>query len=171
MTVYSTQKSLSVEKTIEEYRDLRLPLAAALGMAIKFSSRFMIGGDIDYQNWQDGYELNGQRIPGIQNSFRIGAGLERGPTSDRFASYFQKMTLRAGAFYGQLNNLSDGNPVNEYGLTFGLGLPIIVNRNQIDISAEVGQRGDVNLNFIEEMFFRIGFSVSTNELWFVQQDR
>ena len=171
MTVYATQKSLSVEKTIEEYRDLRLPLAATLGMAIKFSPRFMIGCDIDYQNWQDGYELDGQRIPGIQNSFRIGAGLERGPVSDRFASYFQKMTLRAGAFYGQLNNLSDGNPVNEYGLTFGLGLPIIVNRNQIDISAEFGQRGDVNLNFIEEMFFRIGFSVSTNELWFVQQDR
>ena len=171
MTVYSTQKSLAVEKTIEEYRDLRLPLAVAAGIVLRPGSRVKIGADVDFQNWKDGYQLDSKRIPGIQNSFRLGAGLERGPVNDRFASYFQKMTLRAGAFYAQLNNLANGNPVNEYGLTFGLGMPIIMNRSQFDLSAEVGQRGDINLNFIEEMFFRIGFSVSANELWFVQQDR
>lgn len=171
MTVYSTQKSLAVEKTIEEYRDLRLPLAAAAGIILRLGSRLRIGADIDFQNWKDGYQLDGKRIPGIQNSVRLGAGLERAPVKDRFASYFQKMTLRAGAFYAQLNNQANGNPVNEYGLTFGLGMPIIMNRSQFDISAEIGQRGEIDLNFIEEMFFRIGLSVTANELWFVQQDR
>jgi hypothetical protein len=140
-------------------------------MAIKFSHRFLIGMDVFYQDWKRGYRVDDRTILNMQNSFRAGAGLERGPSRDRFASYFQKMTLRAGAFYGQLNVESNGNPINEYGLTFGLGMPIMLNRNRFDISAEFGRRGDKSLNFVEEMFFRLNFAISTNELWFVQQDR
>lgn len=171
LTIYSTQKAQTAEKTVEGYRDLKLPLDITAGAAIKFSHRFLIGIDADYQDWERGYELDGRRISNMNNSMRVGAGFERGPSRDRYASYFQKINLRGGAFYGQLNATSNGNLIHEYGISLGLGLPVMLNRNRIDIAAEVGRRGDKSLNFIEEMFFRLNFSISTNELWFVQQDR
>ena len=171
LTIYTTQKAQTVEKTVEGYRDLKLPLSVTAGMAIKFSRRFLIGIDADYQDWKRGYELDGRRISNMHNSMRVGAGLERGPSKELYASYFQKMTLRAGAFYGQMNATANGNLIHEYGIALGLGFPIYLDRNRIDISAEAGRRGDKSLNFIEEMFYRVNFSISTNELWFVQQDR
>jgi len=171
LTVNTEQISQTVEKTLEGYNNIQLPLAITMGAVIKFSSRFLIGMDVDYQNWRDGYEVNDRRILSMQNSFRAGAGFQRGPSHDRFAPYFQRMTLRGGAFYGQLNKTSNGSQIHEYGLTFGVGLPIILNRNRVDISTEIGRRGDKSMNFIEEMYFKLNFSISTNELWFVQQDR
>ncbi len=170
-TVYSTQLAQTSEKTVEGYRDLQLPMDVTAGMAIKFSHRFLIGIDADYQDWERGYELDGRRISNMNNSFRVGTGFERGPSRDLYSSYFQKMTLRGGAFYGQLNATANGNLIHEYGISLGMGLPIYMDHNRVDISMEAGRRGDKTLNFIEEMFFKINFSISTNELWFVQQDR
>lgn len=171
LTVYSTQSSQSSEKTVDGFRDIQLPLDATAGAAIKFSRRFLVGIDANYQDWEGGYEVDGRRISNMNNSMRVGAGFERGPSQDLYASYFQKITLRGGAFYGQMNATSNGNLIHEYGVTFGLGFPIRLNRNRFDISAEMGRRGDKSLNFIEELFFKLNFSISTNELWFVQQDR
>jgi hypothetical protein len=171
LTVYSTQSSLSSEKTVDGFRDIQLPLDATAGAAIKFSRRFLIGIDVNYQDWKRGYEVDGRRISNMNNSMRVGTGFQRGPSQDLYASYFQKMTIRGGAFYGQMNATSNGNLIHEYGVTFGLGFPIRLNRNRFDISAEMGRRGDKSLNFIEELYFKLNFSISTNELWFVQQDR
>jgi long-subunit fatty acid transport protein len=171
LTIKATQFSLSAEKTVEGNRDLKLPLDITAGMALKFSDRFLIGFDADYQDWKRGYELDNRRISNMHNSLRLGAGLEFGPTKDFYASYWQKMTIRAGAFYSQMNATANGNLIHEYGIAAGLGLPIRMNRNRFDIAAEFGRRGDKTQNFIEELFFRLNFSISTNELWFVQQDR
>jgi hypothetical protein len=171
LTVYSTQNSQSSEKTVEGFRNVQLPLGITAGGAIKFSRRFLVGIDANYQDWERGYEVDGRRITNMNNSMRVGAGFERGPSQDLYASYFQKITIRGGAFYGQMNATSNGNLIHEYGVTFGLGFPIRLNRNRFDISAEMGRRGDKSLNFIEELYFKLNFSISTNELWFVQQDR
>jgi hypothetical protein len=81
------------------------------------------------------------------------------------------MNYRAGVFYGQMNFLSNGKPVNEYGLTAGLGLPIRQGISRIDVALQAGKRGDLKINGLSEMFFRLNFSVSANELWFVRDDR
>lgn len=171
MTVYSQQESITTKKTIKEYQEVTFPLNLTIGMAWQPFERFVLGGDIDYIDWKTGYLFNGLPLSNMNNNYRIGAGIEFKPSKRRLASYANKMNFRAGAFYGQMNFLSAGQPVNEYGLSLGLGFPISRGNSRLDVAFQAGKRGDININGLSEMFFRLNFSLSANELWFVRDGR
>lgn len=170
-TVFSQQRSLNTKETKEKYQEVTFPLNVTVGMAWQPFERFVLGGDIDYIDWKTGYLFNGLPLSYMNNNYRIGAGVEFKPSKRRLASYANRMNYRAGVFYGQMNFLSNGQPVNEYGLTVGLGLPIRQGNSRIDVALQAGKRGDISINGLSEMFFRLNFSVSANELWFMRDDR
>jgi hypothetical protein len=171
MTVFSQQQSITTQKTTETYQEITFPLNLTIGMAWQPFERFVIGGDIDYIDWKTGYLFNGIPLSYMNNNYRIGAGIEFKPSKRRLASYANKMNYRAGAFYGQMNFLSNGQPVNEYGLSLGLGFPISQGYSRVDVAFQAGKRGDIIINDLSEMFFRLNFSASANELWFMRDDR
>ena len=112
-----------------------------------------------------------RRLKPATDDFRLGAGVEFKPSRRRLASYTNRMNYRAGVFYGQMNFLANGQPVNEYGLSVGLGLPISRGGSRMDVAFQAGKRGDIVINGLSEMFFRLNFSISASELWFVRDDR
>jgi long-subunit fatty acid transport protein len=171
MTMYTQQSSRSSEKDIEKYQDITFPLNITLGATWEPFERWVIGGDVDYINWESGYKFNGITVSGMNNNFRIGAGIEHTPSKRRLAPYSSKMNYRAGVFYGQLNFMANSNTVEEYGASLGLGLPIRSGSSRIDLAIQAGQRGDITLNGLSEKFFRLNFSVSANELWFSPENR
>jgi hypothetical protein len=171
ITVYSQQESISAQKTVEEYQEVTFPLNLTVGLAWQPFERFVIGGDIDYIDWKTGYLFNGLPLSYMNNNFRVGAGVEFKPSKRRLASYGNRINYRAGVFFGQMNFLANNEPVNEYGLSFGLGLPISRSFSRLDIAFQAGKRGDIEINGLSEMFFRLNFSVSASELWFIRDDR
>jgi hypothetical protein len=171
LTVGTEQISIVAASPYENTRSVTLPFDVVIGANLKLWGEWQLGGDLAYQNWHNGYLVDNKALDNINDGIRIGVGIERGPEEKKYTSYFKNVNLRGGAFVSQLNSTSKGETINEYGLTFGLGFPIIKNQNRIDLAFEFGQRGDLGLNFLREMFFRFNFSLSTNELWFVQQER
>jgi hypothetical protein len=171
LTVRTEQISIVAASPYENTRSVTLPFDVVIGANLKLWGEWQLGGDLAYQNWHNGYLVDNKALDNINDGIRIGVGIERGPEEKKYTSYFKNVNLRGGAFVSQLNSTSLGETINEYGLTFGLGFPIIKNQNRIDLAFEFGQRGDLGLNFLREMFFRFNFSLSTNELWFVQQER
>ena len=83
------------------------------------------------------------------------------------------MVYRAGFFYGKSNLQLNDNHLQEFGITFGIGVPIGRTKgfdkrtwfSKMNLAFEVGQRGDINV--IRETFFRatLGFSLSDRG-WF-----
>ena len=171
ITVYTQQESITAQKTVKEYQDVTFPLNVTVGLAWQPFERFVIGGDVDFIQWKTGYLFDGLPLSYMNNNYRIGAGAEFKPSKRRLASYLNRMNYRAGVFYGQMNFLANGQPVNEYGLTVGLGLPIASGISRMDVAFQAGKRGDVTTNGLSEMFFRLNFSISASEIWFVRDDR
>lgn len=171
MNVSAEQVSITANKTIREDQEVTFPMNFTAGVTWRPHERWAFGGDIDFIEWQSGYLFNKIPIASMNNNYRLGVGVERVPSKRRFASYVDKMNYRAGVFLGQLNFLSNGEPVNEYGFSLGLGLPIIQGSSRLDIAFQFGKRGDVVINGLSETFFRLNFSISANELWFVRDDR
>jgi len=171
LTVKTEQRSIVAAKPYDDIRSITLPFDIVVGANIKLWGQWQIGGDLAYQNWHNGYLLDNVAMDNINDGLRLGVGIERGPEEKKYTSYFKNINIRGGAFVSQLNSSSQGEKIHEYGLSFGFGFPIIKNQNRIDMAFEFGQRGDLDLNFLREMFFRFNFSLSTNELWFVQQER
>ncbi len=171
LTVKTEQLSIVAANPYDNTRSVTLPFDVVIGANLKLWGEWQLGGDLAYQNWHNGYLVDNRALDNINDGIRIGVGIERGPEEKKYTSYFKNINLRGGAFVSQLNSTSKGETINEYGLSFGLGFPIVKNQNRIDLAFEFGQRGDLGLNFLREMFFRFNFSLSTNELWFVQQER
>jgi long-subunit fatty acid transport protein len=171
LTLFTEQISINSEKTIEEDRKLTIPLHFGAGISYKLSSHWKAGFDYHYHAWKNGYRIEDNQVKDMSNSYRIAFGAEREPTSRRFTRYEENIAWRFGIFMGQLNTLANGRTVDEFGLCVGIGLPIIKNRNRFDIAVEFGKRGALNVNDRSDIYFRFNFGLSTNELWFIREER
>jgi hypothetical protein len=107
----------------------------------------------------------------MNNSYRLGLGVEYLPAKKRFISYLQRVTYRCGVFGSKFNTMVNDNEIYEYGCAFGLGMPIGLTPNHLDISFELGSRGNLDTNLARETFFKLHFTVTANELWFMQTER
>lgn len=166
-------KAFSTSTKVNEssLSEVTLPGQINFGMEYKIKPRTKMGLDLLYQDWASGYKIDGEKYDINQDKFyRIGVGFERSPSAKRFVDFKDQVDYRVGLFYGNLNQLSNNSSVTEYGLSFGLSLPIQRFVSKIDISGLVGKRGDLSKNAYEETFFSVGFTISASELWFMNID-
>jgi hypothetical protein len=63
--------------------------------------------------------------------------------------------------------------INNFGITFGVGLPLASGNNvgfsNINLGFEVGNRGTTDANLIKENYFKVNIGLSLNDRWFVKR--
>ena len=109
----------------------------------------------------------------FNNRYRIEAGAEYIPKFMNKA-YFSRVRYRMGAHFGNSYlrmNQTEANPkgdsYHEYGVSVGLGLPLIDNRSLVNVSFEyVKKQPEVRMNMIDEQYFRFTINYTFNEFWF-----
>lgn len=152
-----------------------------IGVVFSRDYKFKVGIDFRYQMWKNfkGFEQN--TTADLNNSWRIGIGGEILPNIKKYNKVFSKLKYRAGFYYSKTNISIRNNDINEFGIDFGVGIPMF-NRFSSDegfmqsyitypfnIGLQIGKRGTMADNLIQENFvrFRIGFSL--NDKWFVKR--
>ena len=133
--------------------------------------RLNIGMDFNFQKWKSGYKIANQTVQDMNDSYRLGTGIEYLPVKKRFVSYLNRVTYRAGLFFGRFNTIVNDHDIFEYGCAIGFGMPIGFSPNHLDISFELGNRGNIDKNLASESFFKLHFTITVNELWFIQTER
>ena len=90
------------------------------------------------------------------------------PKYNSVSSYFERVTYRAGFRYEESGIVIDNENINEFGISFGVGLPAGRRLSNINFTFEFGQRGTTNSGLVQENFFNAGVSLSLNDIWFLQ---
>ena len=163
--------SSSEEVNKSELINVTLPAEFNFGVEYRLSNRVVTGLDLIYQDWKNGYKVEGSKVSDYQDAyFRIGAGIERKTSEKRFTKLSEKIDYRLGVFYGKLNQKSQMESVNEYGLSLGFSLPLQRFRSRIDFAGIVGKRGNLSRNAFEETFISFGITFCASEIWFVNID-
>lgn len=170
LTMKTEQNSVNSNEYVVESRKIDLPFRASYGMAYLFKNQYILGFDIDYQAWENGYKIEGVKQKSFANNYRVALGLEKMPSGRRFVPYPEKMYYRGGIYFGQINMLSNNNNVVEYGIGLGVGLPILSPNDRIDLAIQYGKRGDLTKNLASENIFKFNISVTASSLWFVRED-
>ena len=161
------RSSSATEINEKQKSKVTLPAEYGLGLEYILKPRLKMGMDFLYQDWENGYKINNKIVGSNQDKFyRLGIGIERTQSQKRYTNLINQMDFRAGLFYGQLNQTSSNNSVNEYGLSFGFSLPIIRYISVLDISGKIGWRGSLDQNAYKETFYSFGITFSASELWF-----
>jgi hypothetical protein len=59
--------------------------------------------------------------------------------------------------------------INEFGISFGVGLPVGKLFSNANLGFEYGKRGTTSQNLVQENFFNFQLSLSLNDRWFVKR--
>ncbi|MCF6341595.1 MAG: hypothetical protein L3J31_02155 [Bacteroidales bacterium] len=148
----------------EETGTILLPDRMGFGFTFKNGESWLIGADFEWQNWErfEGFGV----LDTLNNSWRFALGGEFRPKHTSISSLFTRMTYRLGMRYNKSYLSIANNPINEFGISFGLTFPLKKSRTTLDLGIEIGKRGTTKDNLIQENFVNFTFGVSINEYWF-----
>lgn len=146
---------------------LTLPSRLSFGAGIGAPRKWFLGAEYTHQSTSD----FSNPIVTINNSNFVNASnISIGgffiPEYDSFSKYWKRATYRAG-FHLENTGLEINNEkINEFGMSFGVGLPVGKWFSNANFGFEFGRRGTTNQNLIQENFMNFHLSMSLNDIWF-----
>ncbi len=166
-TFITAGSTVSVAANEEVEKKMSIPTEINFGAEYRMSESYYTGVDILYQGWKEGFKIANNKVDGYSNFYYFGVGLERKGSSRQFINYLDQLDFRTGVFYKNLAQTNEFKDVTEIGFSFGLTLPIQRFRSKIDLAGFISKRGDLKTNGLQETIVGMKFSISANELWFV----
>lgn len=146
-----------------------LPVSTKFGVSIEKAANWTIGLDYSSTNWSkiDNFLGNLNTLP---NTYKIALGGEFIPDFESVSNYLKRVSYRMGFNYATTpySILDNGKFATETNITFGLGLPLR-NLSYLNLSYQLGKRGSVANNGLEEQFHRITLGLTLSDLWFIKQ--
>jgi len=156
-------------ETRNEKRTLRNPSRFTIGAGFGDINQFVVGTEISLtQNNSFGNRLAEIENADFENGLKIGLGGYYIPKYNSFSSYWSRVTYRSGLFYEKSGIVINNESINNYGITFGLSLPVTGSLSSINVGCELGSRGTTNSGLVKENYVNIMISLSLNDKWFVR---
>ena len=99
------------------------------------------------------------------------------PKSNSISNYWDRVTYRAGLRFEKTGLLvsktsvvGDFIEINDFGISFGLGLPMGKKLSNLNLGIEYGTKGSTANNLIQEKYFNFRLSLSLNDSWFIKRE-
>ncbi|MEZ4792596.1 MAG: hypothetical protein R2783_03760 [Gelidibacter sp.] len=147
--------------------DLTLPSRISIGAGIGQPQKWFVGTEFTFQNTSKFsnpiFDITNAKFV---NASTIAIGGFYIPEYDSFSKYWKRVVYRAGVHFENTGLEINNETINEFGMSFGLGLPIGGFFSNGNIGFEFGKRGTTNQNLIQENFINLQFSLSLNDRWF-----
>lgn len=147
--------------------EIKIPTKATLGLGFGEDKKWFLGAEYSFQKFSD-FE---NQFLGIQNvtyddasSFAFGGYWV--PDYRSLSGYFKRITYRAGLRYDMSGMTVNGKEINDFGITFGLGMPLGNSFSNLNLGFELGRRGTTDANLVEESYLKINVGLSLNDKWF-----
>jgi hypothetical protein len=149
---------------------LTTPSRMAFGLGIGEPRKWFLGAEYTFLKTS---EISNRIFEIDNNIFEDGSTISVGgffiPQYGSFNNYLKRMVYRAGIRFENTGLKINNETINEFGISFGVGLPVGNFFSNANIGVEVGQRGTTNQNLVQEKFINLQISLSLNDRWFVKR--
>jgi len=154
------------------------PIKTGLGIGLGKAGKWYAG--LDYE-FQDALSIEGSLLSestsyAYGNSNRLSLGGFYLPKSNSISNYWDRVTYRAGFRFEKTGLLISktatvGNftEINDFGISFGLGLPMGKKISNLNLGIEYGKKGTTANNLVQENYFNFRLSLSLNDSWFIKR--
>ncbi|OUS03531.1 hypothetical protein A9Q86_01050 [Flavobacteriales bacterium 33_180_T64] len=147
--------------------DLTLPSRFSFGAGIGKPRKWFLGAEYTRQNTSEfSNPIVSIENANFVNASNISIGGFYIPDYISFSNYWKRVTYRAGFHFENTGLEINNEAVNEFGMSFGVGLPVGKVFSNTNIGFEFGRRGTTDQNLIQENFFNMNISLSLNDRWF-----
>ena len=156
-----------IEERASEDKNL-IPMEVSVGAGLGKDGKWFAGTQVDYKKGETVQYL-GQPFA-YQDSYKISAGGWFIPNYNNFRSYFSRVTYRYGAYYEKGNLQLNGTDINRFAVTGGMHFPFDSNSasrmSGIDLGLELGKRGTLENNLINQNFINLRIGINFADKWF-----
>lgn len=143
--------------------DFTMPRKTGFGIALGIKDKFTITGDYYMQDWTG---ILSDINYSTTNSTSMHFGAEYTPDVEALRGYHKYITYRVGGYYSNYYLQVNETQLKDYGITFGVGLPVRSFKTSINVAFTLGTRGTTEYNLVEENYGIITFNVTLHDLWF-----
>ncbi len=152
-----------------DYKNNEVEYSSSFGIGLSYNikNKLTVGADYLYEPWSDVNHFD-QSFE-YKNSSKYSIGAEFIPNDRSAKSYLARIRYRAGAYYRTENISVDNADLYNYGITFGLGLPLKRSKTSINLSVEFGNRdANITSNY-KQSYGKLVANFSLHELWFFKR--
>lgn len=149
--------------------DLILPSKFSFGVGLGEVRKWFVGIESEYQttsNFSNELYTNSNTAVKYENSTSVSIGGFYIPEYNSYSSYLKRVVYRGGLRFENTGLNINDETINEFGISFGLGIPVGNLFSNANVGVEVGRRGTTNSNLIQENFINFQLSLSLNDRWF-----
>jgi hypothetical protein len=152
----------------EEKSSIEFPLSFGGGISYVKDNKLEINMDYYHQSWSEA-KFFGTKSKFLTDLNKFAVGAEWIPNKFSIRSYLARISYRAGIRYEETYLTFDEQQINDFGISFGVGLPIYRSNSTINVAAEIGKKGTKKNGLVLENYARLNFSMSLYDLWFVKR--
>lgn len=147
--------------------ELTLPSKISFGVGFGQPRVWFVGAEYTSENTSKFYNpLYSSITTKYENASNISFGGFYIPQYNSYTSYLKRVVYRAGLHYEKTGLNINNESINEFGISFGLGLPVGDVFSNANLGFEIGKRGTTSNNLIQENFVNFQLSLSLNDRWF-----
>ena len=154
---------------------LKSPLKTTLGVGLGKENKWYAGVDYSFQNALklEGELFNKYSKVDYDKSNKVALGGFYTPKFNSITSYWDRVTYRAGVKYENTGlmvdasgNGTDFTAIDDFGISFGVGLPVSKQLSNLNLGFEIGKRGQTAKGLVQENYFNFRLGLSLNDKWF-----
>ena len=153
---------------------MKNPMKSTVGIGLGRDNKWYAGVDYSFQGALSSegsvYESD---VIFYGNYSKLAIGGFYTPKYNSIISYWNRLTYRAGVKFentGMMLDMDrdglDYEPIDDFGISFGVGFPVGKQISNLNFGFEYGKRGSTKGNLVQENYFNFRLSISLNDKWF-----
>jgi hypothetical protein len=161
-SVFSTD---TLSYTSDDQATVTLPQSLKFGAAFGKTDKYTIIADYTMTKWSESNFFTYNAYLVNSNSLRV--GLEFIPDKFTNSGYFNRVEYRLGGHISDSHLMLNNEQLKDFGITFGVGLPMVRSKSRINLQFEYGSRkGSFDNGLHNENYYNIGLSFNFHDKWF-----
>jgi len=145
------------------FNTLNIPQKFGIGISFGIPDKLIITGDYYIQDWSN--SMSGENYKTTRaTSMHFGA--EYLPDAESIRGYHKLISYRIGGYYSNSYLMVNDYQLKDYGITFGVGLPVKTLKSSLNVAFTLGTRGTTEYNLVKENYGILTFNVTLHDDWF-----
>ncbi|MBN2164726.1 MAG: hypothetical protein JW717_00450 [Marinilabiliaceae bacterium] len=144
---------------------LTLPLSYGIGLTYEIQDMLLWTAEYKFDEWS----LTNNNFFSAEDSWRFASGIEFIPKERDQKNYINRIRYRLGVQYSKEYYSNNTTDFYNFGMSFGLGLPLKRSKSSINLSIQYGKKGTLDNNNVQEKYTRLTLGFTMHEYWFVKR--
>ena len=151
--------------------EIKIPTTYSIGMGIGEDKHWFVGAEYSMQQFSEFQNefLQGDNVE-YEDASSIAIGGYYIPDYVSLNSFFKRTVYRAGIRLDNTGYIVNDKPLENFGITFGMGMPLGGDFSSLfsnlNLGFEVGRRGTTMNGLVRESYFKLNIGLSFNSRWF-----